>query len=318
MTLTFGTFLPQGWTSELATITGSSRQWEFIVETCELIEHLGFDAVWVYDHFHNCPEPANESMFEGWMTIAALSQRTSRIRIGHMVNAVTHRSPAVLAKMAATLDVICAGRLDFGIGAGALEGEHRAQGIAFPSNGERIEMLEEAVLIVHSLWANPSTSFTGKHYSLAEAQCDPKPVQHPRPTTWIAGGGEKKTLRVVAQYADVSNFGHSVDEFVHKSNCLAAHCVDVDRDFDSIRRTIYAPVLLRSAQAELKAVGNRSVWGETDQEWYADNFVGTPEQVAEALQQYVHKGCGGFMLVPLDYPDRETVSLCTEVMKFLR
>ena len=202
----FGVFVPQGWKMELAGITGAAEKWSKTVEIAVLAEELGFDSVWVYDHFHNVPVPAHEAVFECWTTIAAISQRTSRIRLGQMVGCNSYRNPGLLAKITSTVDVISGGRLDWGIGAGWYENEYRGYGFEFKKPSDRIGMLRETVEIVKSMWTNAETTYDGKYYRLDRANCDPKPLQK-LPPVWIGGGGEKLTLRVVAQHADVSNFG---------------------------------------------------------------------------------------------------------------
>ncbi len=198
----FGAFLPQGWKMELSSIDGAEAKWAKAVEIAVLAEELGYDSIWVYDHFHNVPRPAHEAVFECWTTLAAISQRTSRIRLGQMVGCNSYRQPSVLAKITSTIDVISGGRLDWGIGAGWYENEYKGYGFEFPEPKVRIGMLRECVEIVKSMWSEPETSYDGKYYSLSRAQCDPKPVQQPHPPIWIGGGGPKLTLRVVARHAD--------------------------------------------------------------------------------------------------------------------
>ena len=141
--LIFGAFVPQGWKTELASIDGAEQQWQRTLDVARQIEALGYDSLWVYDHFHNVPRPAHESVFECWTTIAALSQATSRVRLGQMVGCNSYRSPALLAKITSTVDVISGGRLDWGIGAGWYENEYRAYGYEFPKPKDRIGMLRE-------------------------------------------------------------------------------------------------------------------------------------------------------------------------------
>jgi F420-dependent oxidoreductase-like protein len=199
--LSFGVFVPQGWKMELASIEDPQAKWQRAVETAVRAEELGYDNVWVYDHVHNVPVPAHEAVFECWTTIAAISQRTSRIRLGQMVGCTSYRNPALLAKITSTVDVISGGRLDWGIGAGWYEGEYKAYGYEFASAGTRIAMLEDCVEIVKRMWTEPDATYEGTHFSVRGAQCDPKPLQDPHPPIWIGGGGERKTLRVVAKHA---------------------------------------------------------------------------------------------------------------------
>ena len=191
-------FMPQGWKMELSSIDGAAAKWDKAVEIAVLAEALGYDSIWVYDHFHNVPRPAHEAVFECWTTMAAISQRTSRVRLGQMVGCNSYRNPALLAKITSTIDVISGGRLDWGIGAGWYENEYKGYGFEFPKPKDRIGMLNESVEIVRSMWTEAETTYDGKYYKLSRANCDPKPLQSPHPPIWIGGGGEQLTLRVVA------------------------------------------------------------------------------------------------------------------------
>jgi F420-dependent oxidoreductase-like protein len=312
--LTFGVFVPQGWKMELASIEDPQAKWQRAVDTAVRAEELGYDSVWVYDHVHNVPVPAHEAVFECWTTIAAISQRTSRIRLGQMVGCTGYRNPALLAKITSTVDVISGGRLDWGIGAGWYEGEYRAYGYDFPSAGTRIAMLNDCVEIVKRMWTEADATYEGPHFSVAGAQCDPKPLQTPHPPIWIGGGGERKTLRVVATHATHSNFGGKPDEWAHKRDVLLDHCTAVGRDPSEITMTWSPEVFIRSTEAEIGTT-TRSFFGEPFESWSAGNLVGTPEQVAEKIRAYVDLGCRGFVPWCSDYPDHETMELlATEVI----
>ena len=315
----FGAFMPQGWKMELAGIDGAEAKWAAAVAIAQQAEDLGYDSIWVYDHVHNVPRPAHEAVFECWTTMAAISQRTSRIRLGQMVGCNSYRQPSLLAKITSTVDVISGGRLDWGIGAGWYENEYRGYGYEFPVAKDRIGMLRETVEIVRSMWTKPETTYDGQHYQLRRANCDPKPVQTPHPPIWIGGGGEQLTLRVVARYADCSNFGGKADEFAHKCEILKGHCASVGRDYDEIRTTWSPEVFVRETEAEVAAAGTRSLWGEPVESWRSGNLVGTPEQVAEKIQTYVDLGCTGFIPWCADYPDTTSLELlATKVMPEFR
>ncbi|MEY3289951.1 MAG: hypothetical protein RLY19_42 [Actinomycetota bacterium] len=305
----FGVFIPQGWKMELAGISGAAAQWKKAVEIAVLAEELGFDSVWVYDHFHNVPKPAQEAVFECWTTIAAISQRTSRIRLGQMVGCNSYRNPGLLAKITSTVDVISDGRLDWGIGAGWYESEYKGYGYEFAKPSDRIGMLRETVEIVKSMWTNAETNYDGKYYKMSRANCDPKPLQQPTPPVWIGGGGEQLTLRVVAQHADVSNFGSSLEEFTHKRTILQEHCKVVGRDEDTIRKTISSEVFIRETEKEIEEAGSLHLWGKDAESWRRDALVGTPEQVSEKIQKYLDAGCTGFIPWCPDYPSSETLEL---------
>jgi F420-dependent oxidoreductase-like protein len=317
--IVFGVFMPQGWKLELSGIEGAAAQWDVAVGVAQRAEELGYDSIWVYDHMHNVPRPAHETVFECWTTIAAISQRTSRIRLGQMVGCNSYRNPAMLAKITSTVDVISGGRLDWGIGAGWYENEYRSYGFDFPSPKDRIGMLRESVEIVRSMWSQPETTYKGQYYEVQRANCDPKPLQQPHPPIWIGGGGEQLTLRVVARHADCSNFGGDPTQWAHKRDVLGAHCDGVGRDLDEIRMTWSPEVLIRSTESELLATGHPNLLGNNAERWRAQNLVGTPEQVAEKVQAYVDLGCRGFIPWCADYPDTETLEVfATDVMQRFR
>jgi len=318
MALRFGVFALQGWKMDLASIDGAEAKWAKVVEMAVLAEELGFDSLWVYDHFHNVPKPAHEAVFECWTTMAALSQRTSRIRLGQMVGCNSYRNPALLAKITSNVDVISGGRLEWGIGAGWYENEYRGYGYEFPSAKDRIGMMRECVEIVRSMWTEQETTYEGRYYQLHRANCDPKPVQPGGPPVLIGGGGEQVTLRVVARLADRSNFGGKPDAWRHKASVLQKHCADVGRDYDEIEKTWSPEVFIRSTEAEVEAAGSQSLWGESFESWREGNLVGTPEQVAEKIQQYAAMGCTTFIPWCSDYPSDETLRLFAQVADQLR
>jgi F420-dependent oxidoreductase-like protein len=316
--LTFGVFVPQGWKMELAAIDDPQAKWAKTVEVAELAEELGFDSLWVYDHFHNVPLPAHEAMFECWTTIAAISQRTSRIKLGQMVGCAPYRNPGLLAKITSNIDVMSGGRLIWGVGAGWYQHEFNGYGYEFAKASDRIALLRETVEIVKAMWSQRDVNYQGRHFTLEGAQCDPKPVQQPHPEILIGGGGEQLTLRVVARHADASNFGGKPHEWQHKAEALQQHCKDVGRDYDEIRKTISSEVFIRETEQEVHDAGSRSFWGEPAESWRAGNLVGTPEQVAEKIRSYVDLGCTGFYPWCSDYPDTETVRLFAQVAAELR
>jgi len=195
-------------------------------EAIPVIEHA-----WLFDHFAPIQGDVSGPCLEGWTVLAAFAALTERLRLGLMVTGNTYRHPAVLAKIAATVDVISNGRLDFGIGAGWNVYEHESMGIPLYQPGERIRRLGEACEIVKRLFTEPTVDFDGRYYQLADARSEPKPVQLPYPPFVIGGSGEKLTLRIVAKYADIWNYGGgTVEEFTHKVAVLHEHCAAVERD----------------------------------------------------------------------------------------
>lgn len=264
------------------------------------IESLGYESAWVFDHFHTVPIPTQESSFEAWTLMAALAPTTSTVRLGQMCTSNSYRNPAHLAKIAADIDVISNGRIEMGIGAGWYEHEYLAYGYDFPKASVRIGQLEEGVEIIRRMWSEDEVDFDGRYYQMAGAISRPKPIQDPIPI-WIAGGGEKLTLRLAAKYADYTNFGMSLDEFVRKSEILAAHADAVGRDFDEIVRSSLFRVLLAETQAEVDAKLNRHIdrmrpligderAAEVRRSLVEHMLVGTPEQAIETLEPWVAAG----------------------------
>jgi F420-dependent oxidoreductase-like protein len=204
-----------------------------------IADEAGFDSLWNMDHFATLGGDETGDIFEAWTLLAAMAEATSRVRIGCAVTGNTYRHPAVLAKMAATVDHLSGGRLDFGLGAGWATSEHAMLGLEFGTVGDRMDRLEEACQIIRSLWTERRTTFEGEHYRLDEAIAEPKPIQRPYPPIWIGGRGRRRTLRIAAEYADVWNApGGTADEIAELSGVLDAHCAEVGRDPAAIRRTV--------------------------------------------------------------------------------
>lgn len=203
------------------------------------VEASGWDGLWYADHFMANAEDTSGPHNEAWTTISAIGAVVPRIRIGTLVSGNTYRHPAVLAKMAATLDQITGGRVVLGLGAAWQENEHRAYGIPFYTLGERLNRLNEACQVIKGLFRNEKTTFHGKYYQLEDAPLAPKPVQDPLPL-FIGGGGEKVTLRITAQWADEWNVWGDVATLKHKMSVLDAHCADLGRDPRKIQRSAAA------------------------------------------------------------------------------
>ena len=202
-----------------------------------------FEHAWLFDHFAPIHSDVNGPCLEGWTVLAAYAAQTTRLRLGLMVTGNTYRHPAVLAHIAATVDVISNGRLDLGLGAGWNEYEHSSMGIPLYAPGERIRRLGEACEIITGLFTQDLTDYDGRYYQLREARCEPKPVQKPYPPFVIGGGGEQLTLRVVAQHAQVWNFaGGPVENFMHKVDVLRQHCAAIGRDPAEIALSVQLPV----------------------------------------------------------------------------
>jgi F420-dependent oxidoreductase-like protein len=205
----------------------------------QVADEGGFDHLWIFDHFAAIMAEPVLDVLEGWVLLGAMAEATTRVRIGCMVTGNTYRHPAVLAKMAVTIDHLSGGRLEFGIGAAWAEIEHEMLGIEFGTAGQRVAWLEEACQVIKSLFTEERTNFEGARYSLRDAIANPKPMQRPYPPFWIGGRGERKTLRVIAQHADVWNApGGDPDEVARLAGILDAHCADVGRDPAEIRRSV--------------------------------------------------------------------------------
>jgi len=249
-------------------------------------ERVGYDSFWVMDHFHqiqNVGQP-NEPMLEGWTTLGVLAGFTSKIRLGTMVTGNIYRHPSVLAKLGATLDVMSKGRLFMGIGAGWNEEESTAYGIPFPSTKERFQRLEEAVRIITSMWTEEKANFNGHFYKIQNAYCNPKPIQKPHPPILIGGSGERKTLKLVAKYADACNLFGSAATVKRKLDILREHCRSVGRDYNSILKTKLGIVLMDKDKAALdKRLSDRF---KNVPEPMRTEFatIGTPEEVSRQVE----------------------------------
>jgi F420-dependent oxidoreductase-like protein len=308
--LQWGAFAPQGWKLEYTGWSGPDA-WARTVELSVLAEQLGYDHLWVYDHVETVPRREPTHVFEAFTTLAALSQRTSKIRLGQMVTCASYRNAGLLAKEAATLDVMSEGRLILGMGAGWYEREYQAYGFDFLPAGDRLRILEETVEVIRRMWTEETVTFDGRYLKFDGAYCDPKPVQQ-LPEIWIGGGGEKVTLAIAARRADKTNWQVGLDAFVHKSEVLRGHCERIGRDFGDITRTHAPDCRLFDSEADLQRwlgePDGGNLWGRDDAEDYVrDNFVGTVEQVAEKVQGFVDAGCREFILWFRDSPSSESL-----------
>jgi F420-dependent oxidoreductase-like protein len=215
---------------------GEAEIGKHLAEIGRTAEDAGFDSLWVWDHFVDLAR-WEDPLLEGWLTLANLAASTKRVMLGTLVTGVTYRYPAILVKQATTLDVLSGGRLFFGVGAAWNEREHHAFGAPFPPLKERFELLEDCLQIAHRAWRGERGNFEGKRVTLTEQIDSPPPVQRPHPRILIGGGGERKTLRLVAKYADATHQTTSDPAvFRHKMDVLREHCADIDRNFDEIER----------------------------------------------------------------------------------
>jgi F420-dependent oxidoreductase-like protein len=193
-----------------------------VTRVAQLADSLpGFDCVWVYDHFHTWPVLTQQSTFEAWTTSAALARDTKRIHVGQLVTCNSYRHPALLAKMASTVDVMSHGRLYFGLGAGWHEQEYDAYGFAFMDTRDRMRAFREACQIIHLMWTQDEPVFRGEHYTIDKPINEPKGIHTPHPPFWIGGSGEQVTLKLVAQFGDVMNFTATPEVMAHKMTVCA-------------------------------------------------------------------------------------------------
>jgi F420-dependent oxidoreductase-like protein len=335
MGVKFGVLVPQGWHFDLEDIEGPEEQFEGMVRVGVEAEKLGYDSIWLYDHFHTVPAPEIETTFECWMATAALARETSRVRIGQMVTCNSYRNPALLAKMASTVDVMSHGRLDFGIGAGWYDHEYNAYGYDFPDGPERLRMLGEALQIIHAMWKEPYATFEGKYYRVRGAINEPKGVQKPHPPIWIGGGGEKVTLRLVAKYGDACNIGGIDPEvYRHKFGVVKQHCEDLGRDYDSIVKSaeVFTHLVLPGQTAEeVTAKPRRDVGRLVGREvsleefrasnfrGYPQGFIGTPQEAIGAFQKLIDAGVEYIIVYLTNVVHLDTLrAFAEEVMPALR
>jgi F420-dependent oxidoreductase-like protein len=287
-----GAFLPQGWRMDLADVPDPVEKYETMSRCALEAERAGYDAVWLYDHFHTVPEPRLESVFECWTSMAALARDTTTVRLGQMVTCNSYRPPALLAKMASCIDVMSHGRLILGIGAGWYEHEYLAYGYDYPETPERLRMLREALLVIKAMWTQEEARFDGQYYRLGGAINEPKPVQKPHPPLWIGGAGEKVTLKLVAQYGDACNFNADVATVRHKLEVLRRHCETVGRDYDSVLKTLEFYTILGGRKEIDRVVKDTARRTSVDEafvrSWHP--LHGTAERIAEIIGEYAKAG----------------------------
>jgi F420-dependent oxidoreductase-like protein len=297
MTLQFGLSLPQGWPMDLASIPDPVEAYEAMTRVAQTADEAGFASVWLVDHFHTIPRPAQEVTFECWTTTAALARDTRRVRVGQMVTCNGYRNPALLAKMASTVDVLSHGRLNFGIGAGWYEHEYRAYGYDYPDTPERLRRLREAVQVISAMWMQEEATFEGSYYQVRGAINQPKGVQKPHIPLLIGGGGEKVTLKLVAQYGDACSVNGDLETIKRKFAVLREHCQAVGRDYERIRRTAGALCAMGETDAQARA---KLPAGLLDRPVGQGALVGTPDTIRKRLGELE---AAGVQELVLGFPD---------------
>jgi F420-dependent oxidoreductase-like protein len=282
--------------------------WEPLRDMACLVDELGFDSVWTWDHFVPLQGDLDGPIFEAWQLLAAWGALTKRVRVGTLVTGNTYRHPAVLANMVATLDHITAGRAILGLGAAWHEGEHAMYGLPFFTTGGRLSRMDEAAALIRQLLDQPFTDFRGKHYRLVKATCEPKPVQ-PRLPILIGGGGERKTLRTVARYADLWHTNATPEVFAHKLQVLRRHCADAGRDPAEILpiATERPWVCLRSRESEVHAWAREVAKANGMTAPPELNPIHAVDPLVERLVEYWKAGVRGFIFYTLPPYDRETI-----------
>jgi len=294
----FGLFIPQGWRFDLVGID-PAQQWATMRDLAQYADgNPDWESLWVYDHFHTTPQHSDQATHEAWSLMSAFGASTSRIRLGQMCTCMSYRNPAYLAKVAATVDHVSGGRVEMGIGAGWYEHEWRAYGYGFPEARDRLGMLREGVQIFQQAWTTGKATLDGKYYQVDGAIVEPRPIQTGRSgiPLWIAGGGEKVTLKIAAQYADYTNFFGDAVGFKAKSDILAEHCRSLGRDFGEITRSSNYNVFIGATEAEAQEKVQAAIarvapylgQGKAE-EWVGgaakSGLTGTPEQIVAKLKE---------------------------------
>lgn len=293
------------------------RLFDHVVETAQAAERAGFDLFTVMDHFYQIRGigPETDPMLETYTTLAGVAAHTSRIKLSALVTGVTYRNPALLAKQVTTLDVISKGRAMLGIGAAWNVDEHEGYGFEFPPIKERMDRLEEAVQIARLMFTQDRPSFEGKHYRLDRALNVPRPIQKGGPKILIGGGGEQRTLRILAKHGDLGHwFGAPLEELKRKKGVFEAHCAAVGRDPSQVTLTIGMGVIaIASSEREGKAILDT-----LPPERRAMGHALTPEQGAEFLRPYIDAGFTGFTFNNPLLPTVESIGRAGEMIKMVR
>jgi F420-dependent oxidoreductase-like protein len=298
----FGLFIPQGWRHDLVGIDPAD-QWRTMRDLAQHADAGPWESVWVYDHFHTVPVVTEEATHEAWTLMAAFAAATSRVRLGQMCTCMSYRNPAHLAKIATTVDIVSGGRVEMGIGGGWYEHEWRAYGYGFPPIAERLGRLDEGVQIMRQAWTEGVSTLDGRYYQVDGAVNRPLPLQDGGIPLWVAGGGEKVTLRIAAQYAQYTNFAGAPEAFDHKSAVLRGHCERLGTDYSAITRSSNYNVMIAETEAEVEKGLQRleqrvtpALGAEAAAAFVAEYrspealAVGTPAQIVDRLGDMRERG----------------------------
>ncbi len=297
MTLKFGLVLPQGRRMDLAGMSNPIEAYETMTRVAQEAEALGFHSVWLFDHFHTVPTPTQEVTFECWTSTAALARDTRQVRIGQIVTCTSYRHPALLAKMASTVDVLSHGRLTVGIGAGWDVQEAQAYGYHFPDAPTRLRQLRDAIRILLAMWSQEEAVMEGTYYSVHGAINQPKGVQQPHIPLLIGGNGEQITLKLVAQYADACNIENlENEELERKFAMLKKHCDEVGRDYQSIQRTVFFNCAIAETDNEALAASGLFRRPIPPERLRQRALVGTPNAIRKRVQEIEQAGAQELIL----------------------
>ncbi|MGH2794959.1 MAG: LLM class F420-dependent oxidoreductase [Actinomycetota bacterium] len=281
-----------------------TEMFDKVLEMATAAEETGFDSVWVMDHFYQLPALGGPErpMLEAYTLLGALGARTERVRLGALVGGVTYRNPALAAKEATTLDVITKGRAILGLGAAWFDVEHDGLGFEFPKAGERIDRLEEAVQICKAMFTEEVASFDGKYYRIREARNVPRPVTPGGPPVMIGGGGEQRTLRVVARHADMWNFIGDPQTYAAKLDTLRRHCDEAGRDYGAILKTKLSTLVLSDSEEQAQAT--REMLAQVSGRGVGGFNVGTEKEVLGQIEELLEAGVEYFIFnMPLSNAD---------------
>ena len=304
--------LPQEWENNQI---DPIEAYETMTQIAQEAEELGFASVWLFDHVHSTvsAQPMTRAMFECWTSTAALARDTTRIRIGQMTTCNSFRNPALLAKMASTVDILSHGRLILGIGAGWYEQEYLAYGYAFPDAATRLRQLREALQIIQAMWTEETASFTGKYFQVHGAINQPKGVQKPHIPLVIAGKGEQVTLKLVARYGDACNFTHPTpEEMERKFALIQQYCEAIGRDHREIRRTIYVNAFIGETDAEAVAKASKAPSKLSLEQMRLRGLVGTPATIRQRLQELEQSGVQEIIVFMRDVTNKEVLHLLAQ------
>ena len=276
---------------DLVGIGDPYEQWEAMTAVAKAADAGSWDSIWLYDHFHTVPEPSAETTFECWTTTAALARDTSRVNIGQMVGCNGYRNPALYAKVASTVDVASNGRLYAGLGAGWYEHEWKAYGYEWPELKDRMGSFREAVQIVSRMWTEDDVVFDGKYHSVNRPINSPKGIRKPHPSLWLGGGGEKVTLKLVAQYANAANFGGGDPAVIHeKAAILRGHCETVGRDYDEIIKSTSLNIFPLDAGSDAEKATERARGGIDFEQFARQTVIATDDEIAAKVEAALEAG----------------------------